>query len=140
MAAIKPLADIASKFAEVTPGRSAYYEKGVTSPSKDWETETAKSESAYEGGVTSAISRKAFGKGVRKAGTGKWKAKASTLGVSRWGPGVSAATDDYQSGFSAYHDVIAKTTLSPRYPVGDPRNYKRVTDIGDPLHKKKIGL
>jgi len=139
MASIKPLDQIAEKFITVTPGRSSYYESGVTNPTKDWETETKKAEASYEQGVQGAIGRKAFGKGVSKAGTGKWKSKASTLGVQRWGPGVSAAADDYKSGFSPYHDTISKTTLAPRYPVGDPRNYARVSDIGNALHKKKIG-
>ncbi|RLG91230.1 hypothetical protein DRO34_04370 [Candidatus Bathyarchaeota archaeon] len=138
MPAIRSAQEIAEKWARVTPGRSSDYEAGVKSPKKDWETETANAESAWEGGIQNAIAEKRFVKGVREAGTAKWQAKATTLGVSRWGPGVAAAKDDYARGFAPYRDIIERITLPPRKPKGDPSNIDRVRIIAMALHEAKV--
>jgi len=139
MAAIKPLEAIAEKYTRVTPGRAADYEAGVRDPAKDWETETRGAEKAWEAGVQGAITRKAFSRGVAAAGTKKWQEKAIEKGVPRWPEGVRLAGDDYRTGFAPYHDVIARTTLPPRYPVGDPRNIERVAKIAKALFDKRVG-
>ena len=59
---------IAKKWARVTPERTEDYDEGVRNPKKNWETETLAAESNYEKGVVSAIARKGFGRGVKKAG------------------------------------------------------------------------
>lgn len=138
MADIKPLAAIGEKWTRVTPGRQADFESGVAAPTKDWETQAAAAEGAYEGGVSAAVGRKAYGRGVRAAGTAKWKSK--TLAVKgRWGEGVRLGGDDFQSGFGPYHAVIERTTLPPVYPKGDPRNLERVAAIATALHRAKVG-
>lgn len=138
MPAIRTASAIAGKWARVTPGRTADYESGVKSPKKDWATEAAGAEAAYEEGITQAIGRKAFGKGVKDAGTGKWQRKASEVGVPRWGPGVRAAQTDYEKGFAPFRDVIERTDIGPRFPKGDPRNIDRVAKIAAALHAAKV--
>lgn len=137
MAFIRSIAKIASKFADVTPGRTAEYEFGVTNPRRDWEQATAAAEPAYEQGVTQSIAKKTYGKGVKKAGTAKWQKGAKTKGTARWGPGVTLAKDDYAKGFAPYHDEIEKVQLPPRYPRRDPRNLKRVEVVATALGKRK---
>lgn len=137
--AIASAADIAAKFATVTPGRSADYEQGVLNPKKDWETETKAAEGRYAEGVQAAIGRKSFGKGVSKAGTSKWQEGASGKGVGRWREGVSVAGPAYEEGFGPFRDVIAGVTPPERRAAGDPRNIDRVTAYTVPLHKKKTG-
>lgn len=134
---IKSAADIARKWARVTPARTEDYKDGVENPLKDWAAETAAAESRYKDGVAKASARGAFGKGVKKAGTAKWKEKATTMGVRRWGEGVQAGESAYASGFSPYADVIARTTLPPRYPKGDSRNIARVSVIAKALRDAK---
>jgi hypothetical protein len=129
MAFIRPIDVIARKFATVTPQRSADYQAGVENPRKDWKTATVAAESAYQDGVTGAIARKSFGKGVNQAGTEKWRKGAITKGTSRWGPGVSIAEGDYRIGFAPYRDAIERTTLPPRFARRDPRNLERVNAI-----------
>jgi len=139
MVAIKPIADIAAKFAEVTPGRVAYYESGVRSPDEDWETETAAAEKAYEQGVSAAVARKAFAKGVKDAGTKKWQDKTIAKGLTRWPEGVRLAEPDFAAGFGPYRDIIERITLPKRGPRGDPANYDRSRKIGDALNKARLG-
>lgn len=140
MAFIRSVDQIANKWAEVTPMRSADYAAGIASPRRSWAAATKAAEASYEGGVTKAIGRKAFGKGVAKAGDEKWSRKASTRGVANWGPGVADAKGDYAAGFAPYHAAIAATTLPPRYPRRDPRNLARVKAIVDALVIKKESL
>jgi len=138
MPEIRPLADIARKWGEVTPARASEYQAGVQNPKRDWAENTAAAEGAYEDGVQAAIQDKRFGRGVRDAGTGKWQKKAVELGVARWPAGVRAAQSDYQNGFAPYHDVIARTTLPPRFGRGDPRNYQRSEAMGTALHEARV--
>lgn len=138
MARIRSASEIADKWVAVTPGRTAQFEQGVRSPLADWESNTKAAEKNYEQGVQASIINKRFGKGVDKAGTEKWQQKTLELGVSRWGPGVAAAGDEYESGFSPFRDVIEKTVLPPRFPRGDVRNFERVKVLGTALHEKKI--
>lgn len=139
MATIKDLAAIREKFARVTPGRQEDFRLGVETTKKDWAAETAAAEPAYAAGVQAAISAKRFGKGVRKAGTERWKAKTLQVGVERWGTGVTASVADYEAGFAPFRETIAATKLPPRYPTGDPRNIERVKAIAMALHKKRVG-
>jgi len=138
MPKIRSSADIAAKWTAVTPARAAEYAKGVANPKEDWATEAAKAKSAYEEGIKAAIARDAFTKGIRKAGTDKWAARATTLGAERFGPGVAAAGPAYAEGFAPYRDVIERTTLPARGPVGSAANYERVKAMGKALHAKKI--
>lgn len=133
MAAIRTIERIANKWATVTPQRTADYEDGVKSPKKDWQTQTAAAEDAYNTGVTQAIAEKRFGKGVRNAGTEKWQQGAIEKGTQRWGPGVAMAESRYAAGFGPFRDAIERLTLPPRYARRDPRNLLRVKAVFDAM-------
>ncbi|MBA7524837.1 hypothetical protein ES705_16982 [subsurface metagenome] len=135
---IASAADIAAKWAEVTPGRTAHFEAGVRSPRRDWETETKAAEPRYKEGVTKAAAEGRFGKGVARAGTSKWQRKTIDVGVGRFGPGVAAAGPDYEAAFEPYRAVIAAVSPPQRYPTGDDRNLARVAAYSKPLHDKKV--
>jgi len=138
MADIKPLSQVGEKWTRVTPGRQADFEAGVQAPVKDWEASAVAAESAYKEGVTTAAGEGRYGRGVREAGTAKWKSQ--TLAVKgRWGEGVRISGSNYEKGFSPYHDVISRTSLPPVYPKGDPRNLERVSTIATALHRQKVG-
>ncbi len=140
MAFIRAIELIANKWAEVTPRRADSYEEGIRNPRRSWAAGAKAAESSYEDGVRDAISRKAFGKGVTKAGDEKWSRKALVNGTRNWGPGVAEAKGDYAAGFAPYRDAIAAVKLSPRYANRDPRNLKRVEDIVKALVAKKLSL
>src|SRR6266566_3893929 len=123
MVAVKPLGDIARKWADVTPGRASFYEAGVRSPKKPWAAAAAAAEANQIAGVNAASARKAFSAGVRKAGDEKWSRKALAVGVSRFGPGAAAAQPDFEAGFGKYHAVLSSLQVKARGPKGDPGNY-----------------
>jgi len=137
MAKIRAIGEIQSKWASVTPQRSAQYQAGVESPLNSWASGAKAAEPNYEQGVQKAIAAKSFGKGIAMAGDARWQSKTVAVGVQRWGPGVSAGAADYGEGFAPYRDVINSTNLPPRFPRGDERNYARVAAIGKALADKK---
>jgi len=140
MAYIRSVDSIAKKWAEVTPLRAADYAAGIANPRRSWSAAAKAAEKAYEDGVQKAIGRKAFGKGVTKAGDEKWSRKASTNGVRNWGPGVQEAQGDYAAGFAPYQAAIAAVVLPPRYARRDPRNLARVKAVVDALVAKKESM
>lgn len=140
MVATKSAAEVAKKWAEVTPGRQQFYDAGVKAPKKDWADETAKSEAAYEQGISEALAGNRFGKGVRKAGTEAWQKGAIEKGISRFGPGVRASEDKMEKGVAPYLEELGRITLPERGARGDPRNIERVSKIASALHKKKLEL
>ncbi len=140
MAFIRSIEHIATKWAAVTPMRSADYAAGIADPRRSWSQATKAAESAYEDGVKTSILAKSFGKGVLKAGDEKWQRKATVNGVQRWGPGVTEAKGDYAAGFAPYQAAIAATVLPPRYARRDPRNLARVKAIVDALIAKKLSI
>lgn len=140
MANIKPLDRTAAKWARVSAGASNEYLEGVQNPRADWATQTKAAESNYDKGVTAAIARGAFGKGVSRAGTEKWQRNAIELGPSRYATGVQNAQSAYADGFAPYQAVIAALTLPKRGPKGSPENIQRVAVIAKALHDKKLQI
>lgn len=137
MAAIKDLGDIAKKFQTVTPQRAGEYTEGVEKSTVDWAQATEAAEGSYEAGIQSAVQRKAFGKGVRKAGTQKFKEGVRTKGGQRFAAGVAIAGPAYEQGFAPYHRVIAGLTLPLRHARRDPRNLERVAAVANALGQAK---
>jgi hypothetical protein len=73
------------------------------------------------------------------AGKGAFYAqRASSIGSTRWGPGVSASRSLYEAGFGPYQQVIGSLTLPPRQPSGNPANLQRVSVITEALHSRKM--
>ena len=130
---------IAKKWARVTPERTQDYDEGVRNPKKNWEVETVAAESNYEAGLQKSIARKAFGKGVKKAGLAKQQGNSITKGIPRFGEGVRIAEETMSKSMGPVVAAMKSVTLPAKYPKGDPRNYERVRAVGDALHKMKTG-
>lgn len=135
---IKSLDAIASKWAEVTPGRAEYYREGTAGKGGAWASGAAAGESNWKTGVAAASAAGLFGKGVAKAGGGAYEKGVSEKGVARWPQGVGVARDEFSKGFGPYQSALAGLTLPPRGPKGSPTNYARVQAIGTALRAKKV--
>lgn len=131
-------AEIAEKWARVTPDRVTDYENGVRSPDRDWAEETADAEDRYEDGIKTAMTRKAFGKGVKRTGTANQQAATIQKGIPIWGERVRMAQEKMRNGMEDVVRTLSGITLKPRYATGDPRNLDRVKQIAEALHKMKI--
>ena len=137
---VKPLTDVVAKWVDVTPGRTAYYEKEASVAGADWEKGATTAKAAFKAAVTAANIDEMYVGGVKKAGAAKYERKVKAVGVARFGPGVTAAEADFSTGVEPMLSTIAAITLAPRQPRGAEANYARVRDIGVALHKKRLAL
>ena len=138
MAEIKSLSAVREKWARVTPMRTEDYKLGVQNPKRDWADETEAAKGNWKAGVDQAAIKDLFAKGVRRAGTGKWKRNALEKGPGRFAEGVMLAEGAYEKGFAPFHAAIEAADLGPRFPRRDPRNLNRVKAIVDALIKAKL--
>lgn len=139
MAAVKTPSAIAEKWGRVTPQRAGEYEAGVRAPRTSWATATRAAEDRYKAGVQEAASKGRFGAGVAKAGDQRWQERSASVGPARFAEGVATSAPRYEQAVAPYIDTIARTTLPPRYPKGDPRNIQRVAAIATALRARKLG-
>lgn len=138
MPQVKSVQASSEKWARRAGQSSQDYANGVKAPRRSWAESTASASEAQHAGAQAAIANNSFEKGVRNAGDAKWSRKATTVGASRFGPGVAAAKGDYEQGFAPYAQVIQGVQLPPRGAKGDPRNFERVQAIGNALHEAKV--
>lgn len=139
MAEVKSTARIREKWTRVTPQRTEDFKLGIQNPRRDWEKSASGAKETHKAAMVAAAASDAYGKGVTKAGTGKWQARALQKGPGRFAEGVMVGGDDYEKGFAPFRDEIEKTVLPPRFPKRDPRNIQRVQAIATALGKKKTG-
>ncbi len=137
---VKSAAEVAKKWGEVTPGRSAYYQSGAAAAGPDWEKNTCDAKGSFVAGVTAGNIGQMFVGGVKRAGAAKFVRKINDVGAGRFGQGVSAAIQDFQSGVEPMLATIAGLTLPARAPRGSSSNLERVRVIADALNKKRLAL
>ena len=137
---VKSLTDVVSKWGDVTPARSGYYEKGAVGAGADWEKNTIAATSVFKSAVSAGNIGNLFAGGVKKAGGAKFDRKVKDVGVGRFGAGVSAAIGDFSSGVSPYLDTLAALTLPARAPRGSDVNIERVRLIAKTLATKRLAV
>ena len=137
MPSVRPMGNVAKKWADRAGTAGPQYAEGVQMPKADWQAQTIGAAANWEAGITEAARNKSFASGVNRAGTKKWQSKAISKGVARYGAGVADAQPDYQAGFEPYRQIIESTTLPPRFAKGDPRNVERVKVMAGALRKGK---
>jgi len=137
---IKSAAQIAKKWADVTPARASYYEVEAPASAAEWEANTVAAGSTYKAGISVAGIDKRFVGGVKRAGAAKFERKVRTVGVDRYSPGVAAAEEDMAKGFADYQAVLDGLEIPDRGPRGSAANYEIGKKIGDALHKKRLAV
>lgn len=139
MAKIASAAEVAAKWARVTPQRATEYAEGVRNPSTDWATATKAGAESWKQGIQAAAQSGRYEKAIAAAGTEKWQRKTIEKGPTRFAEGVATSAPDFQAGFEPYRATIEATQLPPRFAKGDPRNIERVKVLAVALRKRKTG-
>lgn len=139
MAKTPTAAQASAKWASVTPTRTQEYTDGVTNPKVPWATAAAAGADAYKAGVTEAITRGAFAKGIAAAGNDTYLKNTLAKGPQRFAEGVQLGQDNYASKMAPVLATINSTQLPPRFAKGDIRNIKRVEVLAVALRKAKTG-
>jgi hypothetical protein len=136
---VKTAAEIAKKWGDVTPGKSTYYEAETPKASATWEANTKLAKGTYKAAVADVKISDRFEGGV-KGKAAKFARKVTDVGIARFGPGVSAAVGDMETGFTPYQGILATIEVPDRGPRGAVTNYDIVKKIGDPLHAKRLAV
>jgi hypothetical protein len=137
---VKSVAEVAKKWAEVTPGRSAYYEAGASVAGAEWESGAVAAAASFKAAISAGNIQAMYAGGVKKAGAAKYNRKVKDVGVGRFGQGVTAAVPDYSTGVEPMLATIAAITLPARQPRGSAANLQRVSVIATELNKKRLAL
>lgn len=136
----KVRSNTAAKWGSNTAAATSFYTEGVQNPRVSWQSATTAAAANQAAGIQKAIAEKRFEKGVAKAGDAKWKEGAVNKGSARFAQGVQAGQSTYEQNIQPFLQTIESTTLPPRYPKGDPRNFARVQAVADALRKKKLSM
>lgn len=123
----KSLSDSSDKWARRASVAMTDFAKGVQGAGANWEAGAKAGSDNYKQGVTAAIARDAFSKGVTASGGGNWETKTLLKGPGRFSEGVSVSKGDYEKGMGPVLQTLQGLTLPPRAPAGDPRNIQRVS-------------
>lgn len=136
---VKDLGVAANKFGTNAAAGAPNYQAGVQN-NNTWATNAAAAAPTWAAGVQAAAANGTFGKGVSKAGQGKWQANSVNKGVGRFQSAVTSpqAKAAWQAGFQPFATVLSSITVPPRGVRGSPGNYSIVQTIGDALHKAKV--
>lgn len=137
---VKSAGEVARKWAEVTPGRSAYYQSGAVGAGGEWESNTIAAAAAFKAAVSAGNIDAMFKGGVKRAGAAKYNRKVADVGVARFSQGVTAAVSDFESGVAPFLETMAALTQPQRQPRGSEANLERVRQIMVANHKKRLAL
>jgi hypothetical protein len=136
---MKGLTESGTKFAKRASAAGPEYKTGVLNPKAPWQESTLNAEDNYNTGVTEAISRGAFGKGVSKTSNSDWQGKASTKGFRNYSTAVGESGSDWAKGYAPIHSALSALTLTPRGPRNSPGNYDRSRQVGEAAAKARTG-
>ncbi len=131
---------VAKKWGDVTPGRSSYYEANAPAAADKQNKNAIAASAAYKAAVSAGNIDQMFRGGLVRAGAAKYARKTAGVGKDRFGPGVSAAIDDYKAGEAPMLDTIAGVTPPARQPRGNPANQARSVAYQVALNKKRLAL
>jgi hypothetical protein len=132
---VKPVAQVAEKWARRVAGASEDYTRGASAAGARWQAGATGAESNYKTATAEAAAKGRYGKGVQKAGAEKFTRGVTDKGSVRYGPGASAAQPDFAKAIGPVLDVIARTDLPPRGPRGAESNYMRSMAVGKALRQ-----
>lgn len=125
--------DAGSKFSRNGQNASQDYSDGVANSSDSaWQEATLQAEDNWTAGVQEAANNGSFGRGVQNP-SASWQQRAQELGSQRFGPGIAASQDKYETAVAPYFDALEALTLEPRGPRNSPQNYNRVERVGQRL-------
>lgn len=132
---IRPAGELAQKFKTRAGAASGDYKSGVEQAGAEWEQNAANAKDAYRDGVTEALGKGRFERGIHKSGAAHYTKRASELGSARYAGGVAAGADRWAQNTQPFLQALASMTLPPRGQRGSPQNALRANFVAQELGK-----
>lgn len=128
-----------AKFVERAGAASQDYVSGAESSNKDQSAAAIAAAPNYQAGVTAAIARGAYQKGLQASGKAGWLAGVRNKGQNRFAEGVAQGAIKYATNSGKYDSARSAADSLPRGPKGSEANYARSKAVGQSLRKMKVG-
>lgn len=135
---VKPLAQVQKKWGDRTAGAQPEYAANAPAAGAKWETNSLGANANFGAAVRSAGIEARQAAGIRRAGQAKFSRKVRDVGVSRFGPGATAAVPDYAARVQPYLQTLQGIELQARRPRGDVSNNQRISQITSALHAQRL--
>jgi len=127
------------KFVERAGAASGDYVKGAQETTKDQSAAAIAAAPNYQAGVTAAIARGAYQKGLQTSGKAGWLKGITDKGGNRFAEGVSSGMNKYVTNSGKYDGARGAAASLPRGPKGSEANFLRSKTVGQALRKQKVG-
>jgi len=137
---VKGIEASSTKWSDNASRAATEFATNAAAAAEQWARNTAGASATFKQAISAAGIENRFRSGVVKAGAAKFARKINEVGKDRFGPGVTAAKDDYKQGAEPYFSTLAGLSLSQRKPKGDPANYRRVEEVGKALNAKRMAM
>jgi len=139
---IKDTGTLAGKWSTRASNASGDYQTGAANAGPAWEAGARGSEQAWVDGTQGAIQRKAYGKGITASGGAHYQARIAEVGVTRYGPGVQAASAQasWAKNTQPYLDKLKSLQYPPKGARRSPQNQARANMVALELGKLKAGM
>ena len=135
---VKPVSVAADKWDDNAARAADAFAAEAEAAASLWEANAAAARDNYHAAITAPNISARFAGGIKRAGATKFARKIRDVAKDRFAPGIHAAKVDYSERVTPFFETIARLSLSPRKPRGDPANYKRVEEIGKALNAKRL--
>lgn len=136
---MKDITASGTKFAKRGAAAGPEYKQGVLNPDAPWQQSTLNAKELYVEGVTAAIARGAFEKGVGATTDSEWQTAASVKGARNYPTAVAESGPKWVKGFTPTQNALAGLTLPPRGARNSPGNYERSRLTGEAASKVRTG-
>ena len=129
--------EAAQRLAEAGVRLSDRYQRGASGKGGRWQSAAAGAETNYQQGVTEAIAKKSFSKGVSDAGAAAYDQGVSGKGVLNWPTGMQVAGDKYARKTQKFAGLWNQPLATPRGSRRSPANRKRIDENIDRFVRAK---
>jgi len=136
---MKTAQQAAQKFVDRAGAASQDYVDGALRTSKDQAAAAIAAAPNYQAGVTAAIARGAYQKGLQNSGKAGWAKGVQEKGANRFAEGVASGAQKYATNSGKYDSARAAADSLPRGPKGSEQNFQRAKAVGQALRKMKVG-
>lgn len=135
---IKDTGSLAKKFVTRAAAAQGDYKDGVTGSGGRFEAAAKAAKDSYQQGVTAAIARDAYSKGL-DGSAAKYEKNATQLGPQRFAQGVANAADAWAQGTQPSLDRLRSLTLPAPGPRRSQANRDRAIAVWNALGALKEG-
>jgi hypothetical protein len=136
--AIKDTGSLASKWSTRASAASPDYQSGTANAGQSWQTGAKSANQAWKDGTNAAVARDAYSKGIDGSGA-HYQARVAEVGVTRYGPGVQAASaqSNWSQHTQPYLDALKSIQYPPKGARRSPNNMARANIVASTLGKLK---